>query len=518
MIDGTIKGHSRRTVLGVGAAGLGAFALGGLMPISVRAQDGELTIAYNVNLPSFDPTVGTSAVNPTIQGIYRSIFDQFIGQGPDLAFEPGLLTEWGWTDDNTKVRMVVREGVTWHNGDPLTPEDIVWSLERAGDPEGGNPIQFVWGKVGNYQIDGNVITADVTEYEPTLFKWMAFLTGYVLPKSYYEEVGAEGFEAKPIGTGPYMVEKFERNAFIRLKANADYWGGTPEYGSVVIKFVPDASSRVAEVESGASDVAFDIPYEEFDRLKEKDGLVGMTTPVSDIAMIFLNDVEPMLDANVRKAAALAIDKQTLIDRLLSGYGVPIDTLQTPEYAAYDETIKVGYDPERAKELLAESGYGPDNPVRFTIQTTRGFKPKDYEMIQAIVGLWRRVGIEAEIEVYEIAKHFELRAADQLAPAAFYNWGNAVGDPATSTGFAMFGPSPHSVWDGQDVFDAIAPLWGEADEEKRIEGYKAVDRLIAENAYVIPLLQYVQPIIHREGIDVTPNVSGAVMPFLMKPSA
>ena len=512
------KGHSRRAVLGMGAAGLGAFALGGLMPTSVRAQDGELTIAYNVNLPSFDPTVGPSAVNPTIQGIYRSVFDQFIGQGPDLAFEPGLLTEWGWTDDNAKVRMVVREGVTWHNGDPLTPEDIVWSLERAGDAEGGNPIQFVWGKVGNYQIDGNVITADVKEYEPTLFKWMAFLTGYVLPKNYYEEVGAEGFEAKPVGTGPYMVEAFERNAFIRLKANEGYWGGTPAFGSVVIKFVPDASSRVAEVESGASDVAFDIPYEEFDRLKDKDGLVGTTTPVSDIAMIFLNDVEPMLDANVRKAAALAIDKQTLIDRLLGGYGVAIDTLQTPEYAAFDETTRVGYDPERAKELLAESGYGPDNPVRFTVQTTRGFKPKDYEMMQAIVGLWRRVGIEAELEVYEIAKHYELRAADQLAPAAFYNWGNAVGDPATSTGFAMFGPSPHSVWDGQDVFDAIAPLWGEADEAKRIEGYKAVDRLIAENAYVIPLLQYVQPIIHREGLDVTPNVSGAVMPFLMKPSA
>ena len=510
--------HTRRHVLGMAAAGAGAFALGGLVPSAVRAQDGELTIAYNVTLPSFDPTVGPSAVNPTIQGIYRSVFDQFVGQATDLSFEPALLTEWGWTDDNTKVRMVVREGVTWHNGDPLTPEDIVWSLTRAGDPEGGNPIQFVWAKVGNYQIDGNVITADVVEFEPTLFKWMAFLTGYVLPKDYYEEVGPEGFEEKPIGTGPYMVEAFERNAFLRLKANPDYWGGTPAYDSVVIKFVPDASSRVAEVESGASDVAFDIPYEEFDRLRTKSGLAGQTTPVSDIAMIFLNDVEPMTDPNVRKAAALAIDKQTLIDRLLGGYGVAIDTLQTPEYSAYDETIKVGYDPERAMELLAESGYGPDNPVRFKVQTTRGFKPKDFEMMQAIVGLWRRVGIEAELEVYEIAKHYELRAADQLAPAAFYNWGNAVADPATSTGFAMFGPSPHSVWDGQDVIDAIGPLWGEADEDKRIEGYKAVDRLIAENAYVIPLLQYVQPLVHAEGVDVTQDASGAVMPFLMKPSA
>ncbi len=173
-----------------------------------------------------------------------------------------------------------------------------------------------------------------------------------------------------------------------------------------------------------------------------------------------------------------------------------------------------YDPELAKSLLAESGYGPDNPVRFTIQTTRGFKPKDYEMIQAIVGLWRRVGIEAEIEVYEIAKHFELRAADQLAPAAFYNWGNSVGDPTTSTGFAMFGPSPHSVWDGEDTFNMILPLWGEADEDKRIAGWKEVDRHIAENAEVIPLLQYVQPILHSAAVKVTPHRSGALLPHLM----
>ncbi|MCE8005607.1 ABC transporter substrate-binding protein [Aestuariivita sp.] len=498
---------TRRNTLQMGLAGL----LAGAAPKIALAQVNDLTIAFNVNLPAWDPTTGPSAVNPTIQAIYQSVFDQYISQAPNLDFEPGILTDWGWNDDRTKVMMTVREGVKWHDGSDLTPEDVVWSLERAGNPETGNPIQFVWGKIGNFTIDGQTVTGDVKEYDPTIFKWMGFLTAYVLPKAYYERVGAEGFEAAPIGTGPYMVDRFERNSFLRLKANPDYWGGVPEFESVTIKFVTDAASRVAEVESGASHVTLEVPYEEFDRLKERDGIMGTTTPVSDIGMIFLNDIDVMTDRNVRLAAAHAIDKQLIIDRLLSGYGVPIDTLQTPEYAAYDPSITVAYDPELAKEYLAKSGYSTENPVRFTIQTTRGFKPKDYEMIQAIVGLWRRVGIEAEIEVYEIAKHFELRAADQLAPAAFYNWGNSVGDPTTSTGFAMFGPSPHSVWDGQDVFDAIVPLWGESDEEKRIAGFKAVDRLIAEEAYVIPLLQYVQPILHSSEVAVTPSVSGALLP-------
>ncbi len=500
---------SRRQLI-VGGLALGLAPVAGRMPAVAQAP-ASVTIAYHVNLPSWDPTVGPSAVNPTIQSFYQSVFDQFIPQNPDLSFAPGLVEKWGWNDDRTQVVMDVKSGVTWHDGSPFTPEDIVWSLERAGKPETGNPIQFMWSKVGNFKIDGNRITADVKEFEPAFFKWMSFLTGYVLPKAYYEKVGPEGFEKAPIGTGPYMVEAFERNAFVRLKANPNYWGGKPAIETAVFKFVTDASARVAEIESGSSDVTLEIPYEEFDRLKAKEGLKGLTTPVSDIGMIFINDVDVMLDRNVRLAAHHAIDKDAIVKTLLRGYGVPIATLQAPEYAAFDSSITVVYDAAKAEELLKASGFSKDNPVRFKLQTTRGFKPKDFEMIQAIVGMWRKVGIEAEIEVYEIAKHYELRAADQLAPAAFYNWGNSIGDPSTSTGFAMFGPSPHSVWDGKDMIDMIGPLWGEKDEAKRIDGYKAVDRYIAENGLVIPLLQYVQPIVHKASLTVVPHVSGALQP-------
>ncbi|MFN5523908.1 ABC transporter substrate-binding protein, partial [Bradyrhizobium sp.] len=497
---------SRRTMLQL--AGAAALPLAAGLPIhSARAAAGTLTIAYNVNLPSFDPTVGVSAVNPTIQSIYQAIFDPYIGQAADLSFKPGLLTKWGWNEDRSKVTMELRSDATWHDGSKVTPEDVVWSLTRAADPKGGNPIQFVWSKINNFKIDGQTITADVVEFEPVLFKWMAFLTGYVLPKAYYEKVGAEGFEKAPIGSGPYKVDAFERNAFLRLKAHPGYWGPKPAFDTVVFKFVTDPTSRVAEIESGGSDITFEIPYEEFDRLKAKPNLAGLTQPISDIGMIFLTDIDPMLDRNVRLAANHAIDKKAIVEKLLRGYGVPIDTLEAPGYAAFDPSIKTAYDPELAKSLLAKSGYSTAKPVKFTIQTTRGFKPKDYEMVQAIAGMWRKVGIEANIEVYEIAQHFELRARHALAPAAFYNWGNAIGDPTTSTGFAMFGPSPHSAWKGKDLIERIGPLWGEKDDAKRIAGWKAVDKYIAEEGEVIPLLQYVQPIIHKKGLKVVPQANG-----------
>ena len=314
---------SRRNVLQLAGAAALPLSSGVLARSAQAAAAGTLTIAYNVNLPSFDPTVGLSAVNPTIQSIYQAIFDPYIGQAPDLSFKPGLLTKWGWNADHTKVTMELRKGATWHDGSPVTPEDIVWSLQRAADPKSGNPIQFVWSKVGNFKIDGNTITGDVLEFEPTLFKWMAFLTGYVLPKAYFEKVGAEGFEKAPIGSGPYKVDAFERNAFLRLKAHPGYWGPKPAFDTVVFKFVTDPTSRVAEIESGGSDITFEIPYEEFDRLKAKAGLAGQTKPVSDIAMIFITDIAPMLDRNVRLAANHAIDKKAIVDRLLKGYGVPI---------------------------------------------------------------------------------------------------------------------------------------------------------------------------------------------------
>ncbi len=477
---------------------------------SAAAGD-TLNIAYNVNLPSFDPDVGPSSVNPTIQAIYRSVFDQYVGQKPNLAFEPGLLTGWGWSDDKSKVWMDVRENVVWHDGTPFTPEDVVWSIQREGKPDGGNPVAFIWAGIDNFKIDGKRITADVKQYDPVIFKWMAFLTGYILPKAYYEKVGPQGFEKKPIGTGPYMVDAYEGNAYLRLKANPKYWGGKPAFETVVFKFVPDATSRVAEIESGSSDITLEVPYEEYDRLKAKAGLKGVCTPISDIAQIFITNGGVMDDKNVRLAMCHAVDKEAIVKRLLRGYGVPIATLEAPEYAAYDPSIKVPYDPALATKLLAASGYSKEKPVKFTIQTTRGFKPKDYEMIQAIVGMWRNVGIDANIEIYEIAKHFELRMSHKLAPAAFYNWGNAIGDPTTSTGFAMFSKSPHSAWHSDDLDAKIGPLWGEKDEKKRIQGWKDVDRYIAEQGYILPLLQYAQPILYKSSLKVTPNVSGALQP-------
>ncbi len=511
--------HSRRAFLHqLSAAGAGAWLSALLRSPAAFAQSNQtLTIAYHTALPGLDPTNSPQTSNPAVQSIFKAIYDQYVEQNPDLTPKPGILTKWGWNADKSGLILTLRKDAYWHDGSPVTPEDLVWSLERAGDEKNTNPMQFTWKKLGNFKIDGYTVTAEMKEFEPAMLKWLLMLTAYIMPKHAYTAAAPGAWDARPIGSGPYMVEKFERNGFIRLKAFPKYWGPKPAFDTVIFKFVPEASSRVAEIESGASDLTLEVPYDEYDRLIKKPGLAGAMTPISDIGIIFLSNRGAMLDKNVRLAAAHAIDKKALVQRLLRGYGVPVDTMQAPQYDAYDTSIRVAHDPALARELLAKSGYSVDKPARFVVQTTRGYKPKDFEMIQAIVAMWKKVGIDASIEVIDVTRHFELRMRHELAPAAFYNWGNSAGDPSMSTGFAMFSHSPHSAWKSNDVDKLIGPLWVEKDEAKRIAGYKAADRYIAEQAYAIPLLQYAQPVVYKKTLKFTPHMGGFVLPQAMRPA-
>ncbi len=511
------KQFSRRCFLQVsGATMLSASSLSAFVTTeSAWAQSGRtLTIAYNTTLPSLDPTNSAKTSSPAVQSIFKAIFDPYIDQNPDLSFRPGALTKWGWNKDKSAIELTLRKGMIWHDGTPVTTEDLVWSLARAGDEKNGNPMQFMWRKLGAITVHGDTVSVLVKEFEPALLKWLGFLTAYLLPrKAFLASGGGAGWDARPVGSGPYQVERFERDGFIRLKAFPRYWGPKPAFETVVFKFVPDPASRVAEVESGAADLTLEVPFEEYDRLIAKPGLAGTAYPISDIGVLFITDREPMLDRNVRLAAAHAIDKQALVMRLLRGYGRPLDTLQAPEYAAYDASTKVQYDPGLARRLLAQSGFSPEHPVKFTVQTTRGYKPKDYETVAAIVGMWKKIGIEADIEVLDVAKHFDLQLQHALAPVSFYNWGNSIGDPSTSTGFAFIGP--FAVWRSPDVEKMVGPLFVERDEPKRIAAYKSVDRYLAEQGYVIPLLQYFQPVVHRKGITVTPHGAGTIAPQTIK---
>ena len=509
---------TRRDLLRLAGAGATMLPVVLQSRASRAAASDTLTIAYNTAPPGWDPDTGPQTTSPGLQSIYRTIYDPYFVQRPDLTLGPGVIDVFGWTPDKNGIHMHLREGAKWHDGTPITAADIAWNLRRLTDPEIDNPLQSIFASIKNITVSGQNITFDVTPWRANMLQRLTFLGCYLLPPHYYEKVGKEGFEKQPMGSGPYMFDHYERGSFLRLKAFHDYWGGRPPFETAIFKIVTDSSSRVAEIERGSSDITLDIPFEELDRLKKKPGLAGEASPVADIAMIFFNNIGPLADDNVRKAAVFAVNKQLIVDRILRGYAKVIDTLLAPQYAGYDPTITTPYNPKLAAELLAKSGYSKDKPIEFKIQTTRGYKPKDYETVQAIVAMWAEVGIKANIEIYEIAKHFELRAAHKLAPAAFYDWGNSTADPESSLGSSLLSTTPHSSWKSPELDKRLIPLFTEKDEAKRLEGYRQFDRFVADNAYVLPLFQYYQPVVYKSDLVFTPHLAGYILPFTIKRKA
>ena len=510
-----IKKIDRRSFLKYSAAGAVALGSGSLLTGVVRdafAAEKGLTIAYTADVPSWD---AQNSVFPTPQSLWKCVFDQFTTQKPDLTIIPEIFSEYGYTD-KAKLRFEakIQKGVRFHNGDELTAEDVKFSFDRMKSE--GMVLQFIWGAIEETKVTGkHSIRCKLSRPFPSLIPWLCFLGSHVYPKQYFDKVGLEGFLRKPIGSGPYTVAEYIKGSHLKLKAFEDYWRGPAKIKKVTFKFVTEPTSRVAEIESGSSDLTFEVPLEEFERLGKNPNLKTAAPPVSDVVHFFVNDIEPMLDENVRLAATMAIDREAIVKYVLQDMGIPIYGLNCSEYAAYNPDLRIPYDPVTAARLLGVSGYSKKKPVKFTVQTTNGFVAKDFEVVQAVVGMWKKVGIDAKIEVYDIAKHYELRAVDKLAPVAFYVWGNATGDPENSTGHTMFGPSPHSVWDTEEVDALIGPLLGEGDYEKRMQLYKNAESYIVNHGMVIPLYQRKMPIVYKKNLKFTPYSNNWILPYYME---
>lgn len=515
MEEKEIKKVDRRTFLKYSGV-VGASALGGasLLKGFVRdafAAEKSLTIAFTTDIPSWD---AQNSVFPTVQSLWKNVFDQFTTQEPDLTIIPEVLSEYGYTD-KAKLRFEakIQKGIKFHNGDELTAEDVKFSFDRMKSE--GMVLQFIWGAIEETKVmDKYSIRCKLSRPFPSLIAWLCFLGSYVYPKEYFEKVGLEGFLKKPIGSGPYTVAEHIKGSHLKLAAFEDYWRGPAKIKKATFKFVTEPTSRVAEIESGNSDLTLEVPVEEFIRLGKNPNLKTVAQPVSDVVHFFINDIDPMLDENVRLACNLAIDREAIVKYVLQDMGVPLYGLQTPEYPAFQPDLRIPYDPITAERLLGVSGYSKTNPVKFTVQTTNGFIAKDFEVVQAVVGMWKKVGIDAKIEVYDIAKHYELRAVDKLAPVAFYVWGNATGDPENSTGHTMFGPSPHSVWDTEEVDALIGPLLSEGDYEKRIQLYKNAESYIINHGMVIPLYQRKMPIVFKKNVKFRPYANNWILPYYM----
>jgi peptide/nickel transport system substrate-binding protein len=496
---------TRRSVLTTAAAGIAAFPFGRV----IAADASAMSIAYPVDVPSWDPIAHTS---PPAMPIFKSVFDQPLSFTPDLKLQPSIIKAWKAQADGLAIEIALRDDVFFHNGDKLTADDFRFSfLERQkADPK--LATASVWRKVKDIEVKSP--TSAVVQFSapmPTAVQWWAFLGSFLLPKKHFEAVGKEAFLDKPVGSGPYRLVEYQRDARIVLEANPKYWGGVPKVARVTIEIVKDPTARVAAVEAGQAQVASGLPIREIARLNATAGLKGRADPFTDLIILQVANTGAFTDANVRLAAHHAIDKQAISKAFFGGAAKPLSVLAVPKTPGYVDNFTFAHSPAKAAEYLKKSGFGPQKPAKIHFNTTNGTFPNDYEMARAIVAMWKKVGIEAELEVIELNKYFELNHAGKMPEATLYRWGNDTGDPEIYTGYILNPKLPFSAWKSDDVGAILDKLFAETNYEKRIAGYKDLNVMVVEKGYAMPLLQGVTTVAYRDGVKFTHYANGWVLP-------
>ena len=410
---------------------------------AVAAGKDSVTIGWPSDVTGWDPN---QRFTPDAQALYKMVFDQPLDQSPSLKLIPNLIKAWTLAPDGMSLALEFRDDVRFHDGSKMTSADFRWTFfERV---KSGQKLDIAnsFRKLKDIEIISP--TKAVMRFDspaPTVPVWLAFLGSFVVPKDYMEKVGLEGFAAKPIGTGPYKLVEYQMNGRIVLERNEDYWGPKPKLKRVVIEIIKDPSARVAAIQSGSIDLTVGVPVREAERLGKVAGLKGELNPIQRVILLQVRNDQAFADPNVRLAAHHAIDKAALSKAFYGGAAVPLSLPATPGTPGFVDGFKFAYDPAMATKLLAASGFSPAKPVKIGMATTNGQFPNDYDMARAIVAMWKKVGIEAELEVIEYAKYFELNRGNKLPETTLYSFDNATGDPEIYAGYLLNPKLPFSPW-------------------------------------------------------------------------
>lgn len=486
-----------------------AMATGSALRHAVAAP-AQITIAFPLDVPSWDPVV---AAQPTVSAIYKCVFDPPLALHPDAGFAPSVVREHRWLDARcTRLRLDLREDVVFHNGDALTSADVKFTFEtRVKD---GRPtlLAGVWGGIEHVETPSrHQAVMHFAQPMATAPVMLADIPAYMLPRDYYLEVGPDGFAQAPIGSGPYRLAGYERDAQIVLEANPHYWGAKPAIGRVVFRITKDATARAAAVQSGQADVTMNLSVREVERLGRLPGLEPHLDPTTGVVLVQFVNTGAFQDARVRLAAHHALDKPAMSRALFGGHATPIWVPAGPGMPGYVPGFSVAHDPARARALLAEAGYGPDRPLRFRFYTTRGTFPSDFDMARVMVQMWRQVGLDADLQVLDGPTLYDYQRHGKFDGPVLKPFNPAAGDPGTYSGYMLDPAMSFSIWKSDDVPPRLYPLMAEPDEARRMAGFQAFDQWQVEQGYTIPLFLGLTTVVARQGVGYRAHRSGVLHP-------
>jgi peptide/nickel transport system substrate-binding protein len=415
------------------------------------AQSGTLVIAIELPPQGFDPRFSTTFQMSA--RIMQLIYDTLLVKDEKFEFVPSLAERFEESDDHRTFTFHIRSGVTFHNGKPLTSADVKYTFDSILSPATKSPIRGAVEKIASIEAP-DPLTVVFHASEP----YYTFIGNLPAIGIIPDGAGAE-MKDSPVGSGPYRFLSYQEGAEIKLEANSNYWGGTPNIPRVHIKVVTDNSARQAELMSGGVDLAYNAQFdpETVRALGRRSGIQVKLGEGANIGYLGLNLSPSSLLSNqkVRQAVAYGIDREVIIHRLLRDQARKSNALLPPEHWAYEPNVTVyDHDPELAKRLLDEAGFpdpdgeGPQPRLRLTIITSTTQLSRNIASI--IQDQLRRAGIQLELQSLESATMF-----DKLAKAQFdmyYLIGLGFNQSPDAFQFVY-----HSRYQNPEFIDAIAKL-------------------------------------------------------------
>ena len=366
------------------------------------APEGTMTWGVHITLASrwLDPAETEGIITPFM--VLYALHDALVKPMPAGINTPSLAESFTQSKDGLTYEFVIRKGVRFHNGDPVTAADVKFSFERYR----GAGAKLLKDRVREVQIvDPGRVRFQLKEPWPdfmTFYGTSATGAGWIVPKAYLEKVGDDGFKRAPIGAGPYKFVSFTPGVELVLEAWDGYWRKTPNIKRLVLRSLPEETTRAAALKKGEVDIAYLLTGPVAEDIQRTPGF-KLVAPKESQGTFWLDlpdqwdPKSPWADIRVRRAASLSIDRQALNQAETLGFSYPTGSL-IPRVLEFSRFFPPDpYDPARARKLMAEAGY----PSGFDAGDFYPWPPY-FAMGEALVAYLQNVGIRSRVRTMERA--------------------------------------------------------------------------------------------------------------------
>lgn len=420
--------------------------------------------------------------------ILHSVYDALLDFGPDGNLMPLAAEEFA-SDDGMTFRIRLREGMTFHDGTPVTTAAISRSIAHLQNAE--SQISGMFSGVTEVREIDELNAEIVTEAPSAWLPAQMAVWCVLLPESATDD----SLETAPVGSGPYIFESMEAGSQITLRRNPDYLTGGPKGSAlaerVVFRFVPEAATRVADLSTGAAQIVTDVPSDQIAEI-ETSGNVALSAPILGTAFVRIaTDVAPFDDPRVGQALNHAIDVQAIADALVGeGARRIASVFPDPRGLGFNEALQpFAYDPDKARALLAEAGYADGFEAQ--IETVSGSR---IDVVEAIVGYLAEVGVRLSIVTSDLAA-FNQGWPDEAAPPLRYATWRPFYDPQTFLQLVIASEGYLSRYTNPDADALVQEGATSPDNEDR----QAVYETLGEELQRFPAAIYLWNLISTYGV-------------------